>query len=432
MSESLKQENVILLQKENEKLKIQVENTQRDFFMMYEYSQNLLDKLMTGIIVLDDRFVVTRINKKTEEFFGTDMAILGREFKSVVRSPLGQENMFANKKIIDLDGEQFEFNLITPQGEIPVLCFCSCIQKVHDFELIMVINNISDQKEKEAENKKLQEQIIRNAFQEGVAETAVAVLHNIGNILTAMISKIQEAQESKDMEDLNTLLCKLSNYMDANKGACDGKVEKAIKVIKEELGKLHVATCQNNKFLIEKTRHIGDIITSQQKYANTKKSIRTKNNLAIIVADCFTLFEDSLRKRKINIEYADFDNSIIIYIDKIGFAQVLSNIIVNAMESIDEEIKIGNNLEKHKIEVRAKEEDGYVLLSFKDTGNGISPENLANLFSFGYSTKNRSSGFGLHNTANFMRASEGEIDIQSDGIGKGALVQLKIPIFKNK
>jgi signal transduction histidine kinase len=68
---------------------------------------------------------------------------------------------------------------------------------------------------------------------------------------------------------------------------------------------------------------------------------------------------------------------------------------------------------------------GAISIRIKDSGGGIPPENLTKIFSHGFTTKKNGHGFGLHSCANYMKEMGGEMQAESDGIGKGATFVLK-------
>ena len=59
--------------------------------------------------------------------------------------------------------------------------------------------------------------------------------------------------------------------------------------------------------------------------------------------------------------------------------------------------------------------------------SGITPENMKQIFSHGFTTKENGSGFGLHSCANIMKELGGTIDAQSDGPGRGATFAVEMP-----
>jgi signal transduction histidine kinase len=66
----------------------------------------------------------------------------------------------------------------------------------------------------------------------------------------------------------------------------------------------------------------------------------------------------------------------------------------------------------------------------KDSGVGISPENLTRIFSHGFTTKRGGHGFGLHSAANAAREMGGQLSVQSNGPGQGATFVLDLPSAK--
>ena len=61
-------------------------------------------------------------------------------------------------------------------------------------------------------------------------------------------------------------------------------------------------------------------------------------------------------------------------------------------------------------------------------GIGIAPENITKIFSHGFTTKKDGHGFGLHSGANAAREIGGNLTAHSDGVGKGAVFILDLPV----
>ena len=60
------------------------------------------------------------------------------------------------------------------------------------------------------------------------------------------------------------------------------------------------------------------------------------------------------------------------------------------------------------------------IIEIIDNGIGIEKENLDKIFSYGFTTKKNSKGFGLHTSALAMEDIKGEMLAYSDGKDKGA------------
>jgi len=63
-----------------------------------------------------------------------------------------------------------------------------------------------------------------------------------------------------------------------------------------------------------------------------------------------------------------------------------------------------------------------------DNGVGIERENLTQIFSHGFTTRENGHGFGLHSGALAAKELGGSLTVNSDGPGTGATFVLELPI----
>jgi signal transduction histidine kinase len=73
-------------------------------------------------------------------------------------------------------------------------------------------------------------------------------------------------------------------------------------------------------------------------------------------------------------------------------------------------------------------EDETLHISVKDDGEGIAPENMARLFTHGFTTRKDGHGFGLHSCALAALEMKGRLTVHSDGLGTGAVFTLELPL----
>jgi len=64
----------------------------------------------------------------------------------------------------------------------------------------------------------------------------------------------------------------------------------------------------------------------------------------------------------------------------------------------------------------------------QDQSQDLSAEHLKRLFSFGFSTKHKKYGFGLHNSFLLAQELKGSLEACSDGEGLGATFTLSLPL----
>ena len=73
-------------------------------------------------------------------------------------------------------------------------------------------------------------------------------------------------------------------------------------------------------------------------------------------------------------------------------------------------------------------DDGHVQVSVTDNGVGIPPENLAKIFTYGFTTRQDGHGFGLHSGLKAATDLGGRLRAHSDGPGQGAKFTLELPL----
>jgi two-component system NtrC family sensor kinase len=73
--------------------------------------------------------------------------------------------------------------------------------------------------------------------------------------------------------------------------------------------------------------------------------------------------------------------------------------------------------------------NGFLEVSFKDTGVGIPKENMEKLFLPLFTTKAKGTGMGLSVCKKLVDMHGGTIKVESE-IGKGTTVTVKLPITK--
>jgi signal transduction histidine kinase len=110
------------------------------------------------------------------------------------------------------------------------------------------------------------------------------------------------------------------------------------------------------------------------------------------------------------------------YADPQHVAQVLGNIIVNAFQSMHS----GGSL---LISSKVNAAEGIVCIAVRDTGTGISPENMKKLFEPLFTTKAKGIGLGLAVSRKLIEANGGRIEVESE-VGVGSIFTLYLPIYK--
>jgi two-component system NtrC family sensor kinase len=111
-----------------------------------------------------------------------------------------------------------------------------------------------------------------------------------------------------------------------------------------------------------------------------------------------------------------------IVLDPSQMQQVFMNIIINAAEAMD-----GNG--GLNLATRFDRVDRFIEAEFKDTGHGISEENMERIFDPFFTTKEvgHGTGLGLAISYGIVKEHNGTISVQSE-VGNGTTFVVRLPV----
>jgi signal transduction histidine kinase len=138
------------------------------------------------------------------------------------------------------------------------------------------------------------------------------------------------------------------------------------------------------------------------------------------------IHSDLFRGKAIEVKRSLQDISLFLF-DRDLIIEVLENIFLNAVDVMP----VGGTLT-----ITTVKEEGptasNVLIKIRDTGPGISKEQMATIFEPFYTTKaaEQGTGLGLSITRKIMKSLGGKVDIESE-VGKGAEVILSLPFNRS-
>ncbi len=136
-----------------------------------------------------------------------------------------------------------------------------------------------------------------------------------------------------------------------------------------------------------------------------------------IVRHSVNLVEDEARTRGVEIRIKGESRDIYVNVDPDHFAQILLNLFLNALQSMEN----GGTLK-----VRIHEYSGKVAILVADTGHGIPPDQLSRIFDPYFTTKSTGVGLGLAIVHKLVEAHGGSIRVFSTP-GSGTRFLIRIP-----
>lgn len=283
-------------------------------------------------------------------------------------------------------------------------------------------------RERTRELREAQAIMLQQAHEAGMAEMAVGVLHNIGNAITpakvGVSILLSELAASPLTDRLAEALHPLSRYIDnSHELPAEDKAQfgQILGLLPAAIGEEFVRISTELKNIRDKHDHIENIILLPMRYARLMGSADLID-INQVAKDALRMLDDSINRRKIEV-MTNFGQVVPVKVEEAKLVQILLNLIKNGYEAMD-----GADLPLRRLTLTSGLENGTtVFLSIKDTGCGFSDEQKAHFFTFGYSTKERGSGFGLHSCANYLIANNGSIEAKSLGPGQGAEFVIRLP-----
>ncbi|TFF99422.1 MAG: PAS domain-containing sensor histidine kinase [Promethearchaeota archaeon] len=183
-----------------------------------------------------------------------------------------------------------------------------------------------------------------------------------------------------------------------------------------------------NRGAIRLKRLVENLIDSTKIEYDKFKLIKEKQDFVEIIENVIRELSFLIKKR--NLEFkTNFPENFILSVDKMRIKQVLSNLILNAIK---------NTPPEGLIEVKMEQKGKYLEVSVKDTGIGLTTEEITQIFErFGKierrgegfeSIETQGSGLGLFISKTIVEMHKGEIWVNSKGRNKGSTFKFTLPI----
>jgi len=178
----------------------------------------------------------------------------------------------------------------------------------------------------------------------------------------------------------------------------------------EEFRTRYIKLLEDGLKRIENT--VGKLLWMSRKEDKKPDIVEIKQSLK----DAYRFIEYKIKNN--NITYNEnVDNGISVVIDPHDLQQIMLNLMINAVQSMNN----GGTLN-----VDAHRSNSKVILEVSDSGNGIGQEDLNKVFDPFYTTKmpGEGTGLGLWVTYEIVKSYDGEIYVESEE-GKGSKFTLQ-------
>ncbi len=168
--------------------------------------------------------------------------------------------------------------------------------------------------------------------------------------------------------------------------------------------------------IVEEMDRINWLIKDVLDFARKPNPVFTPSDIHKILEDVLFMFKENFIKLSIRIN-KQFGDVPEFAFDEDQIKQVFTNIIGNAIDVMEE----GGTLT-----LRTQHDDKWVYINIQDTGPGIWPEILKDIFNPFFTTKATGTGLGLSNAHRLVEMHGGDIVVDSR-VGQGSIFTVKLP-----
>jgi PAS domain S-box-containing protein len=278
--------------------------------------------------------------------------------------------------------EQAEF-LETLAGQISV-----SVINAQLFEDVQTHANILERRveERTRELREAQEQLVRHEKLAVLGQMASSVGHELRNPLAVITSALY--------------------YLKLVQPDADEKIKKYLDMIQQEV------------------RTSEKIITDLLDFARVKSVDRESVSVSDLIRQTLERFP-APASVQVNLEIpTDLPR---IFVDPRQMIQVLGNLTVNACQAMKDGGQLTVSSYQLSVNTTPLVTDNWILITVKDTGVGISTENMKKLFEPLFTTKSKGIGLGLAVSKKLTEANGGRIKVESEP-GKGSTFTVWLPV----
>ncbi|PIS27773.1 MAG: hypothetical protein COT43_08800 [Candidatus Marinimicrobia bacterium CG08_land_8_20_14_0_20_45_22] len=148
---------------------------------------------------------------------------------------------------------------------------------------------------------------------------------------------------------------------------------------------------------------IGEIINQFLAFARPAPLQKSRQNATELITKVVNIYQATCDSRRIRLIWQQV-SPIKSFLDSDKITQCLINLLENAISATPD---------GGRIEIILKKSQGKIIISIRDTGSGISPENISKIFNLYFTTKPNGTGFGLAQAYQIISEHGGSIGVKS-------------------
>ncbi len=188
---------------------------------------------------------------------------------------------------------------------------------------------------------------------------------------------------------------------------------------------------RNASIICEEVYRLERILQNVLDFTKPSSPVFELASIHEVIDDTILLFQKDIESNKIYLKKNLKMEIPQVLLDSQQIKQAFINIFKNAIYSIGDAKLAQNNDNENYIEINTNYDEKYIRVMISDTGNGMTPTVMENLFNPFFSTKPGGSGLGLAVTHKIVEDHGGYIDVKSK-VGKGSEFIINLPLRTGK
>jgi hypothetical protein len=180
----------------------------------------------------------------------------------------------------------------------------------------------------------------------------------------------------------------------------------------------HETVAKYSGIIVDEVRRLEGILGRVMDFSKPPRPLMRQARIRPVLAETLDQFRERAKRQGVHISAELPDEGVVLYIDPDQIKQVFLNLFQNALDVMQDggTLTIGNTVE-----------DADLVLSVRNTGRPIHPEDLANLFEPFFTTKPGGTGLGLTVSQKIIHDHGGDIRVASS-LDYGTEFTLALPL----
>ncbi len=273
-----------------------------------------------------------------------------------------------------------------------------------------------------------QRDLVEAAHMFGMADNASLVLHNMGNKLNSVNISVQMMRERMERAQWVGIAQRTRDMLHADLDLPwlhqNPQAVKFLELFRRIFDRVEIWKTGIGSELDRLEGQVNDVLgalRAQWDYTAIQGIVES-TDLARLLQAC-TQQERSVQRHKVQV-VEQFAGLRPVPVQKVKLMRVIFCLLENAVDSI---VK-AEPPEGGFLYLRLRSKDGQAIVEIEDNGTGL-PNGLGDqIFSQGFSTKQSSSGFGLHNCANAIMEMGGSLELVDNQGRPGATARIALPL----